>query len=129
MNKIKSISSSILPILKSVLIGLVVTLVGVVAFAVVLKFADVGSSVVAYVNDVIKAIAIFFTVFVLKKKGVNQLLVKSIIAAVLYAVLSFVIFSILNGGFKFNITFLYDLLFAIIVAVIASVVLNLVRKN
>lgn len=129
MNKVKSISSSILPILKSVLIGLVVTLVGIVAFAVVLKFADVNSHIVSYVNDVIKAVALFFTVFVLKKKGVNQLLVKSIIAGVVYALLSYVIFSILNGGFVFNVTFLYDLIFAVIVAAVASVILSLCARK
>ncbi len=129
MSKIKSVSSNILPILKSVLIGIATTLAGIVIFALVLKFTNINANAVTYVNDIIKGIAIFLMIFALKRKSNSQLFVKSIIAGLIYAVLSFVIFSILNGGFNFNITFLYDLIFAIIVAAVASVILSLFHKN
>ncbi len=128
--KLKSIKfNNILTILKCCLIGIVATLIGVVVFAVVLKFADLNSTMITVVNDIIKVIALFLTIFFLKRKVESGLLVKSIISGLVYGILTFVIFSILNGGFAFNVTIIYDLLFAVIVSAIAAVILNLVKKN
>lgn len=130
MHKIKSLNfSSFLSIIKCCLLGIVTTLIGVVLFAVVLKFVDVPSIVVSYVNDIIKAVAIFVTMICIKKSHDGKLILKAIFAGILYAALSFVIFSIMNGGFTFNLSFLYDLLFAVAVAVIASIIVNLTFKR
>ena len=130
MQKLKSINwSGFLSILKCCLIGIVVTLIGIVFFAIVLKFADLNSTVITVVNNIIKALAIFFMVFFLKKSGNGKLIVKALVAGLIYAVLSFLIFSIMNGGFVFNLSILYDLLFALIVSVIAAVILNLTSKK
>ena len=130
MQKLKSINwSGFLSILKCCLIGIVVTLIGIVFFAIVLKFADLNSTVITAVNNIIKALAIFFMVFCLKKSGNGKLIVKALVAGLIYAVLSFLIFSIMNGGFMFNLSILYDLLFALIVSVIAAVILNLTSKK
>ena len=128
--KLKSLNlSGFLTILKCCLIGIVATLVGIVLFAVVLKFADLNSTVVTCVNDIIKAVSLFLTVFFLKRKTDGKLLIKAIITGLIYGILTFVIFSILNGGFAFNMSILFDLLFAVIVAAIASIILNIVKKN
>ena len=130
MQKLKSINwSGFLSILKSCLIGIVVTLIGIVFFAIVLKFTDLNSTVITAVNNIIKALAIFFMIFFLKKGGNGKLIVKALFAGIIYAVLSFLIFSIMNGGFVFNLSILYDLLFALIVSVIAAVILNLTSKK
>ena len=130
MQKLKSINwSGFLSILKCCLIGIVVTLIGIVFFAIVLKFADLNSTVITTVNNIIKALAIFFMIFFLKKSGNGKLIVKALVAGLIYAVLSFLIFSIMNGGFVFNLSILYDLLFALIVSIIAAVILNLTSKK
>ncbi len=130
MQKLKSLKlSGFLTILKCCLIGIVTTLVGIVVFAIVLKFTNLNSTGITWVNDIIKGISLFFVVFCLKKKGVEKLPVKSAISGLIYALLSFVIFSILNGGMTFSLAILYDIIFAVIVAVIASIILNLVRRN
>ncbi len=130
MQKLKSIKlSGIMPILKACLLGIVTTLLGIVIFAVVLKFADIPSGVVSYINDVIKALSIFVMVFFIKKMSGEKLLIKALVGGLLYAVLAFVIFSILNGGFSFNMSFVYDLLFTLIVSVVVAVILNVIGKK
>ena len=130
MDNVKpSILSSFLSILKACLIGLVVTLLGIVLFAIVLKFVDVSSNVIGYINDAIKAISLFVTVLIIKKANNGKLLLKSIVAGVIYAVLTFIIFSILNGQVVFNMSVLYDLLFSIITAIIVSVIVNLLNRK
>lgn len=131
MQKLKSLNfSGFLSILKCCLLGIVVTLVGIVIFAFVLKFVDLSSIIISSVNDIIKGLSIFVMVLCIKKSNDGKLFFKALIGGVLYALLSFFIFSILNGSVHFNLSFIYDLLFAIIVAVICSVIINiLARKN
>lgn len=128
--KLKSLNFSfLLSVIKCCLIGIVVTLAGIVAFAVVLKFVDVPTNVVGYINDVIKGLSIFVLVLCLKRGNNQKLLLKSALGGAVYALLSLIVFSILNGNFVFNMTIVYDLIFAIIVAVVASVIVNLLSKK
>ncbi len=128
--KLKSINlSGFLTILKCCLLGIVATLIGVVVFAVVLKFTDLNDTVVSIVNDVIKGISIFLCIFLLNRKIEKGLLVKSAFAGLLYGILTYIIFSILNGGFSFDMSLIVDLIFAVVVAVIASVIISLVKRR
>ena len=130
MEKVKSFKfSNLINIIKCCLLAILFTLIGIVILAVVLKFADLNSVAISYINDVIKAISIFIMMLCIKKSGEEKLLLKAILAGAIYAVLSFVIFSVLNGSFTFNLGFLYDLLFAIIVAVIVSIILNILKRK
>ena len=130
MQKLKSFNwSGILNVIKCCLVGIVTTLIGIVFFAIVLKFADFSSTIINYVNNVIKTLSIFIMVLCLKRRGEDKLLIKSIIAGTLYSLLSFIVFSIINGGFDFNLSLLYDLLFAVIVSVIAAVIINITFKR
>ena len=106
--------SNFINILKCCLLAILITLIGIVILAVVLKFADLNSVAISYINDVIKAVSIFIMMLCIKKNGEEKLLLKAIFAGSIYALLSFVIFSVLNGMFIFNLGFLYDLLFAVI---------------
>ena len=129
MNKIKSLNLGILSILKYCLMGLVATLVGTVIFAVILKFADIPNVAISYINNVIKAISIFVIVLCIKKNNDEKVLFKSILGGAIYAIMSFVVFSILNGSFSFGVEFISDFLFAIVVSAIAAVVINLLKRK
>ena len=121
--------SGLFSIIKCCLLGIIFTLAGIVVFAIVLKFVDVPSNAVGYVNNVIKALSIFIMVLFLKRKNSDKLLLKSALGGVVYSLLSLIIFSILNGSVNFNLTIVYDLVFALIVAVVAAVIVNLVSKK
>lgn len=130
MEKVKSFKfSSFLNILKCCLVAILFTLIGIVILAVVLKFVDLNSTTINYINDVIKGVAIFIMMLCIKRNNEEKLLLKAILAGAIYALLGFVIFSILNGSFMFNLGFVYDLLFSVIVAVIASIILNILKRK
>ncbi|MBQ9796060.1 MAG: TIGR04086 family membrane protein [Clostridia bacterium] len=129
MQKTKFNFSGFLSIIKCVLIGIIATLIGIVIFSVVLKFADISSTIISYVNDIIKAFSIFIMVTCVKRKNGDKLLLKALFAGAIYAVLSFVVFSILNGAFVFDLSFVYDLLFAVIVSAIVSVIINILNHK
>ncbi len=121
--------SGLFSIIKCCLLGIIFTLAGIVVFAIVLKFVDVPSNAVGYVNNAIKAVSIFVMVLFLKKGSQEKLLLKSAFGGIVYSLLSLIIFSILNGKVNFNLSVVYDLVFALIVAVIASIVVNLFAKK
>ena len=130
MQKLKSINwSGFLNIIKCCMIGILITLIGLIVFAVILKFADLSSNLIGYINDVIKAVSIFVMILCIKKTNGDKLIVKSFFAGLLYAILSLIVFAILNKGFSFNMTILYDILFALIVSIIASIIINLLYKK
>ena len=130
MQKIKSINwSGVLTLIKCALIGIVCTLLWTVIFAFVLKFANLSSTFISYINDIIKVFSIFIMVMCIKRTNGDRLLFKALISGVIYAVLSFIVFSILNGGFVFNLSFVYDLLFALIVSAICSVIINILNRR
>lgn len=129
MQKVKINFSNLGLFIKVALTGIVSTLVGVLIFSVVLKFVDLPSTAISYINDIIKVLSIFVMVLILKKSDGSKLLLKSIIVGSLYAVLCFVVFSILNGTFAMNMSFVFDLLFAVIVSAIAAVIVNTLKRK
>ena len=122
-------NNKILQIIKCCLLGIIVTLLGIIVFAFVLKFVDLSAKAISYINDLIKILAIFITINCIKKTNGNKLLYKAMLAGIIYALLTFIIFSILNGGFVFNLSILYDLLFAIIVSIVVSVIINILGNK
>lgn len=130
MSKLKSLNfAGVLSIIKSALLGVIFTLIGVVIFSVILKFVDVSSALMSYINDAIKAVSIFLMVLNLKRKNGDKLLIKSIFSGLVYAIISFVVFSLLNGSFMLDISFVFDLLFSVAVSAIVSVIVNVLNRK
>ena len=129
MQKVKVNFSGLFSLIKCCLLGIVFTLLGTVILAIVLKFVDMSSNIIDYINNAIKGLSIFFMLLCVKRTSTDKFFLRSIITGIIYACLSFVIFSLLNGGFSFDISVISDLLFAVIVAIISSVIINLLSKK
>ena len=130
MQKIKSTKfEGVLNLLKSALIGIVATLIGTVIFAVVLKFANLSSNLIAYINNIIKLFAIFIMITYVKRQTGNNLLLRAIVVGILYAILSFIIFSVLNGKFVLNSSVIFDTLFAVVVSIIVAIIINVLTNR
>ena len=130
MQKVKSVNTGgVVNILKCCLLAIVITLLGIVILAFVLKFIDLSSVAINYINNIIKGLAIFIMMLCIKKRNPDKLLMKSILAGALYAILCFVIFSILNGSFLLDMAFVYDLLFSIAVAVLVTIIINVLKRK
>lgn len=124
-NKLKNVFS----IVKAALIGVVVNLLAVLAFAVVLKFANIPLNVISYINNGIKILSIFVMVLCLKKFSSANLFVSSLLSGVLYAILSFLLFSILNGGIVLDMSTVYDIAFAVMASIATSIIVNVLKHK
>ena len=130
MQKLKQIKfDGFLKLFKCSLVAVVATLLGTVIFAFVLKFANLSTIFISYINKFITLISIMIGVMCVKKHSENKLFIRSIVLALIYALLCFFIFSILNGKFTLDVTFVFDLLFAMISSAIFAIISNILNRK
>lgn len=121
--------SFFLTALKGSLYALSVCLIGILIFAFVLRFVAVGDNLIRPINQVIKTISILIGTFVALNKSKDMGLISGIIIGLMFTIISFLAFSILDGNFDFGITLLNDCLFGSIVGGICGIIaVNLTKK-
>lgn len=125
----KKDKSFLLAMIKGSLVALCVSLVGILIFAFILKFANISDGAIRPINQIIKGISILIGVFVAMRKLDKMGLVGGLLIGLLYTILAFVVFSILDGNFDFNLTFLNDLLFGGIMGAICGIIAVNVKKR
>ena len=121
--------TTIVNILKASLIGVVVSILLVLLFAFVLKFVDLSSNTISLIDQIIKVISVFIAVLMLNRVNDENLLLKSILIGGLYSVVTFVVFSILNGGFSLSLGVFTDIAFSTLVGGISAILLNIIKKK
>lgn len=91
-------------IIRSTLIAVIISLVGVLALALAVKFSEIGDNVILPINQVIKILSILFgAIFGIKTKESGAL--KGLFIGLLYTLVSVFVFLILNktlSGASFN---------------------------
>ena len=118
-----------LAIIKGSLIALCISLVGILIFAFILKFASVSDKAIRPINQIIKGVSVLIGVFVAMRKVDKMGLVGGLLIGLVYTILAFVVFSILDGNFEFNLTLLNDLLFGGIMGAICGIIAVNVKKR
>ena len=128
--KLKKINmGTIVNVLKASLIGVIVSILLVLLFAFVLKFVELGSSTISLVDQIIKILSIIVAVISLNKSIDSNLLVKSLFVGAIYSILTFLVFSILNGGMVFGVGIFSDILFSALVGGASAILINMIKKK
>lgn len=119
----------LLSIVKGVVVGLCVALVGILIFAFILRFTNISDKIIAPVNQVIKGVSIFFGVFIGLKKHKSMGLLSGFLIGLFFTIAAFLVFSILDGAFCFDRTFLNDIIFGSIIGAICGIICVNLKKN
>ena len=128
--KLKKINLSLISsILKASLIGVVASILLVLIFAFVLKFVNLNSGTISLIDQIIKIISIIISIIVLNKMSAESLLIKGLFTGALYSILTFIVFSILNGGFSFSVGLLSDVAFSALVGGVSAILINMIKKK
>ena len=128
--KLKKLNlGSIVNILKASLIGVVISILLVLLFAFVLKFVDLNSGMISLVDQVIKIISVFIAVAILNKANGEGLLLKGLLTGAMYSIITFIVFSILNGGINLGLGILTDIAFSALVGGVVAILLNIIKKK
>ena len=119
--KVKTSSPVLSNIFKGSLISVSITLVSILVFALIIKFANVPDNVIAPVNQAIKIVSIFFGCFLSLKHYQQKGLATGAMIGLIYTLLAFLIFSLLGNTFNLNLSLFVDALFSIIVGAICGI--------
>ena len=120
---------SVVNILKASLIGVIVSILLVLLFAFVLKFVDLNSGMISIIDQIIKILSVFIAVVMLNKAGTEGLLIKGLFTGAVYSIITFVVFSILNGGMNISLAILTDVAFSALVGGVSAILLNIIKKK
>lgn len=111
--------SIILQSLKAGILSLVFSCIGVLLLALIAKLCNMGTGALPVINQILKVIAVALgTLFAIKDE---KFLLKALIGAAIFWVLSFVLFAILGGGFNFGQIAL-DLAISLAVAAVIAII-------
>ncbi len=118
----------IIEIVKAVIIATVASLLCVLLAAFVIKFFNLSSTCVPIINQVIRSLCVLLgCVISLRIPGNGWL--RGIITGLAYAAISFVIFSLIGGGFEFDLTLLNNTVNGVVTGFIGGVIAMLIRRN
>lgn len=126
-NEVKSKKSPIFEILKAVIIAVIISLLGVLLAALIIKLFNLSSNAIPIINQVIKGLSVLIACLVSLKQPMNGWL-KGIVVGFFYTALSFVIFSLLNGTFEFSLRILNDMAIGCISGFISGIIAANIRK-
>lgn len=118
-----------LSLLKGALMALSISLIAICIFAFVLRFIDISSDFIKPINQVIKIVSILIgTLYGLK--GIKDMgLIRGFSIGIVYVILSFIVFSILNGGFSIDSSIVNDLIFGGVAGAISGIIAVNLRKK
>ena len=115
----------VLETLRGIILSTVITLVSILLFALIVKVANLSSSVIKPVNQFIKAISLFLGCFFSVKAGKG--LIKGAIVGIVYTVFIYVLFSLI-GGNAFKAGFFIDLIAGALIGVLSGIISVNVKK-
>lgn len=113
---------------KGVLFSIIISLLTVVIFAVIVKFANLSQKAVQIVNIFLKIISIFFGTLLAIKSG-KQGLFKGSIIGLFFVLISYLIFSLINGSFAVNPLTAFDVIFCLVAGLLSGIFTVNVRKG
>lgn len=118
----KEKGSFVKSLIKGSLFALSISLIGICVFAFILRFIDISTDVIQPINQVIKFSSIILGVFIGLKNTKEMGLITGFLVGVLYTILAFLVFSLLNGCIALEPSFVNDIIFGGIAGAIAGVV-------
>ena len=108
-----SIKKGALEIVRGVLVTLCVSLVAVLALALLMRFSLLSDGAVKFVNQFVKLLGVFIGCYTSLRGGKG--LIKGIICGVAGILLTFFVFALISGSARGGISLLWDVLFGAIV--------------
>ena len=127
MSKTKSNTSFFNMIIRGVGLAIRFSLIAIIVFSLIIKFANLSDIVIKPINQFIKVVAIFIGCY-FSLRG-NKGYIKGGLVGLLSIVIMFILFSIVGGKFSIGIGILWDLLFGTAIGVVSGIIAVNMKKN
>ena len=94
-----------------------------------LRFSDISEEVIKPVNQIIKIVSVLIGAYI-GMKGCREMgLITGFFIGLFYTIVSFVVFSLLNGSFCFRSSLINDVIFGGIAGAISGILAVNLRKR
>ena len=120
--------SDIFDLLRSVLISLLISVIGVIILALIVKFADLSDGVITGVNIAVRVIAILLGMLIGVRAG-RYFIAKGTAAGCIFALITYLLSTLLAGGFTSSGMTLYDALACILAGIVSGGICAAVKKS
>ena len=124
----KQKNNTILSLLKGLFVAILISFIGILAFALIIKMFDIPESIIKPINQIIKFLSIFFGINSMYKSGSNKNLLLAIILGVLYTIVALFVFNLLNSSFYIDLNIFTDSLFGGIAGLICGIIVKILAK-
>lgn len=128
MDTLNSKRKYILQLLKGAFFAVSISLVGILLFALLIKFTSISDKWIMPINQIIKIVSIFFGVLLSFERGGNQGFLKGLIIGIVYTIFAYLVFSILAGKFSFSLNSFTDMLFGGLIGGISGILAVNIKK-
>lgn len=117
-----------LSILKGAIVALSCTLILILIFALIIRFFNIYDNWIFPVNQVIKIISIFAGIITMFKSTNNKGFIKGLLFGIVYFLISFITFSILQTKISFDLGNFYDMLLTIFMSGLIGIIVVNIKK-
>lgn len=124
----KKSGSYVLEMIKALVIAIIISLIGVLLAALIIKLCNLPDKVIPIINQVIKGLSILIACLISFKLPHNGW-VRGIVMGIFYIALSFVVFSLLDGKFNFGLSLLNDVALGAVTGLISGIIAVNIRKH
>lgn len=121
-SKKKRNNQEVMALLKGCITAMIFTIAAILIFAIILKMTALSDKVIPYINQVIKIVGILMAAYVTVNSGKKIWLGAAGGAA--YVLLTFFLFSLVNGGMGSVLILLSDLVMGAVIGGIAALILS-----
>ncbi|MDE6566056.1 MAG: TIGR04086 family membrane protein [Clostridia bacterium] len=119
--KLKFGKEDLIDIVKSSLIAVVSSLVLVLIFAIIIKFTGIEDNIILVINMIIKSLSIVVGIlFGIKNARLGA--VKGLCSGLLFILVSYVLFAIINLDAKIDLMMIIDSLIILVESLIAGII-------
>lgn len=109
---------------KGALVALLVSMIGILLFALILKFIVMSDTAIATINQIIKAMSILLGVRATLKVSQGKGLIKGTILGLVYTLIAYLVFSFLSASISFDSSTLVDMVFGGVMGAICGIIMN-----
>ena len=119
MSKNREGTGGIISVIKGAIFAVLITLVGILIFALIISISGISGSAVKAVNQFIKILSVFLGCFIFLKE--DKGLLKGLFTGLLYEIIISLIFLIV--GVKLTLSWCFiDLIFLCVIGVISGII-------
>ncbi len=123
----KQNKSAVFEVIKSVIVAVIISLVAILLVAFMIKLFNISTTAIPIINQVIKGLSVLIACLICIRTPSNGW-IKGIVVGLLYVMLAFVIFSLLDGQFKFGLNILNDVAIGGVTGMISGIIAVSIRK-